>query len=241
MNSGNTPVKKEGRWGGLRQNNSDLKEEGFILLTSDKGDVFKATSTDNDAIGTRLNYLIENTTNSAPRRGDLVSFTRCKQSKKIKDIRVIKKSAASVVKGHLEKVDIMKKTAVLVPQGNTSDGDTFDVSLDQVVSCSVKLVKEKESVEGIIWNGKVVGVCRASDLYLDTKLERKKERPKLNLTVKRDRGGKIVAQSSLAKGPDGGNGFRDGWTKRVSSYNGKAAALNVNAKAFIMGDVPCQG
>ena len=46
-------------------------------------------------------------------------------------------------------------------------------------------------------------VCRVTDLYLDSKVGTgKKERPRLNLTVKKElqgMGGKIVAQSGLAK------------------------------------------
>ena len=40
----------------------------------------------------------------------------------------------------------------------------------------------------------------------------------LNLTVKKDRGGTIMAQSMMAKGPDGTIGFKPGWTTRVSRY-----------------------
>ena len=57
------------------------------------------------------------------------------------------------------------------------------------------------------------------DLYLESKVDRSnKLRPKLNLTVKKDRGGKIMAQSMMAKGPDGTPGFASGWTTRVSKY-----------------------
>ena len=46
-------------------------------------------------------------------------------------------------------------------------------------------------------------VCRNSDLYLESKLGSGfKERPKLNLTVKKELkglGGKIIAQSGMAK------------------------------------------
>jgi hypothetical protein len=48
-----------------------------------------------------------------------------------------------------------------------------------------------------------------------------KERPKLNLTVKKELqglGGKIIAQSGMAKGPDGTSGFAQGWTSRQSPY-----------------------
>ena len=48
-----------------------------------------------------------------------------------------------------------------------------------------------------------------------------KERPKLNITVKKelkDLGGKIIAQSNQAKGPDGTNGFLSGWTQRKNLF-----------------------
>lgn len=66
-------------------------------------------------------------------------------------------------------------------------------------------------------------VCRTVDLYLDSTIGSglKKERPKLNLTVKKELkglGGKIIAQSGMAKGPDGTDGFQIGWTTRVSQF-----------------------
>eukprot|EP00586_Coscinodiscus_wailesii_P004868 CAMPEP_0172483654 /NCGR_PEP_ID=MMETSP1066-20121228/10705_1 /TAXON_ID=671091 /ORGANISM="Coscinodiscus wailesii, Strain CCMP2513" /LENGTH=1257 /DNA_ID=CAMNT_0013247641 /DNA_START=395 /DNA_END=4168 /DNA_ORIENTATION=- len=183
--------------------------------------------------------------NSAPCRGDLVSFTRSQNSKHIKDVKVIKKQSASVVKGTIQRLNVRANTAVFVPQGNTVDGDVFEIDdlQDSVVGCAVNSLKEGEDVEALPWDGKVYGVCRTSDLQMDTKVERKKERPRLNLKVRNDlkgMGGKIVAQSGLAKGPDNTNGFRSGWTKRVSKYtanndNSASPALNANAKSFVMG------
>merc|ERR1711862_1048891 len=93
----------------------------------------------------------------------------------------------------------------------------------EVISCDVSVLKEKDSVEGILHDGSIYGICRIVDLYLETKLDSKhgaarKERPRLNLTVKKDRGGKIMAQSMMAKGPDGSNGFAPGWTSRISMF-----------------------
>lgn len=72
-------------------------------------------------------------------------------------------------------------------------------------------------------------MCRTKDIYLASSFGSKsgevksssglKERPKLNLTVKKElqgMGGKIMAQSRMAKGPDGTVGFAPGWTKRTS-------------------------
>jgi hypothetical protein len=66
-------------------------------------------------------------------------------------------------------------------------------------------------------------VCRFDDLYLATSVggSGPKERRKLNLTVKRELqglGGKIIAQSGMAKGPDGTSGFVPGWTSRQSPF-----------------------
>ena len=67
-------------------------------------------------------------------------------------------------------------------------------------------------------------VCRTKDLYLTSKVSGigAGQRPKLNLTVKKELkdglGGQIMAQSGMAKGPDGTCGFVDGWTKRKSPY-----------------------
>jgi hypothetical protein len=92
-----------------------------------------------------------------------------------------------------------------------------------VVSCDDNVLKDKETVEGVLFEGKIYGVCRTCDLYLTSKLgTSRKERPKLNLTVKKDRGGKILAQSMMAKGPDGTNGFKAGWTMRTSQYASEA-------------------
>mmetsp|Transcript_16330 Transcript_16330/g.30917 ORF Transcript_16330/g.30917 Transcript_16330/m.30917 type:complete len:215 (+) Transcript_16330:107-751(+) len=73
---------------------------------------------------------------------------------------------------------------------------------------------------------KIVGICRTADLYLKSAIFGSggtlRERPKLNLTVKKELqnlGGKIIAQSCMAKGPDGSMGFHSGWTSRVSKFN----------------------
>jgi hypothetical protein len=58
-----------------------------------------------------------------------------------------------------------------------------------------------------------------------------KERPKLNLTVKKElqgMGGQIMAQSRMAKGPDGTNGFDYGWTTRMSKHVEKDLLVDLN-------------
>lgn len=70
----------------------------------------------------------------------------------------------------------------------------------------------------------VVPVCRTKDIHLSSSFGSSgglRERPKLNLTVKKElkeMGGQIMAQSRMAKGPDGTTGFDFGWTTRVSVY-----------------------
>lgn len=164
-------------------------------------------------------------TSTAPRRGDLVSFMKGKGSGgAVKDIRVEKRSSAEKRRGHLENILIESGTAEFVVEGEgKNECITFD--LNEIVSCEVKQLKQNTAVEGILYEGSIYGVCRVTDLYLETKVGGgKKERPRLNLTVKKElryMGGKIVAQSGLAKGPDGTIGFKSGWTNRVSRFADK--------------------
>jgi len=153
-----------------------------------------------------------------PHRGDLVSFTKGKNAV-AKDVRIIKKADATIVKGRLHKVNREKGTALFEVEG----GVDFPLDLTEVVSCDVKLLQDGTTVEGIQHEGSIYGVCRVTDLYLVTKIygAGRKERTSLNLTVKKELqglGGKIVAQSGLAKGPDGTIGFVKGWTNRQSHF-----------------------
>lgn len=117
---------------------------------------------------------------------------------------------------------------------NDGGGETkkYRIQLSEVVSCNPSLLKEDDQVDGILHEGKVYGVCRTKDLYLGSSFGRNagggsagggtpKERPRLNLTVKKElqgMGGKIMAQTGMAKGPDGTNGFAPGWTARLSPH-----------------------
>jgi len=179
----------------------------------------------------------------APRRGDLVSFVKASSSSSsdIKELRVVTKGVAQLVRGTLEAIDLKMGTAVFIRDGVTvasggtgtangngsggggsSGGERFPIALTEVVSCNVKVLKHQEAVEVVMHQGKVYGVCRTTDLYLKSKVCGSKERTRLNLTVKRDLTGKIMAQSGMAKGPPYGNesdnGFETGWTKRISPY-----------------------
>ena len=162
----------------------------------------------------------------------------------MRDIRITRRAAATLIRGHLEEINLEHCAEEGIGTFGSAkfvaanDGSAvFDVSMAEVVSCEPSTIKEKETVEGILYDGNIFGIARTVDLYLDTKLGvGHKERPKLNLTVKKDRGGRIMAQSAMAKGPDGTNGFVPGWTTRVSKFvniGETAMELSVEAEPFV--------
>lgn len=164
--------------------------------------------------------------NSAqPRRGDLVSFFKAKSGKSgVRDVRIVTRGAATLIRGRLEDIELTNVVSGGSPGrakfiSEENGGQMYDVDLRDVIGCDLNVLKEKEAVEGLLHDGGLYGICRTVDLYLESKVDRSnKLRPKLNLTVKKDRGGKIMAQSMMAKGPDGTPGFASGWTTRVSKY-----------------------
>ncbi|KAG7366768.1 cold-shock DNA-binding domain protein [Nitzschia inconspicua] len=172
--------------------------------------------------GAGANHSIDGSTQ--PKRGDLVSFIKGRKCNMVRDIRIECRHKATLQRGRLEDIKRIdtedsknKGTAKFIAA--TEQEEVYNIDLAEVISCDAKVLKEKESVEGILHDGKIFGVCRTCDLYLTSKLGMNhKERPRLNLTVKKDRGGKIIAQSMMAKGPDGTNGFKTGWTTRKSQY-----------------------
>jgi hypothetical protein len=161
-----------------------------------------------------------------PRRGDLVVFSQ--SSKGVgKGVRVIQKNAAQRIRGNLTQINLIDGTAVFIEE-NLSDKNgnlkEFLFPLSEIVSCQPNMLKDLERVEGILYESNIYGVCRTSDLYLSTVTlsSDKAQRPRLNLTVKKEMensGGKIVAQSNMAKGPDSTTrGFANGWTSRKSMF-----------------------
>ena len=171
-----------------------------------------------------------------PRRGDLVSFVKIKNttiSKStnqtdvvVRELRLMTKGAASLIRGKLEWLsgnDGGNKAVDRMARFVCDDDPqaTYDVRPSEIISCDPSLLKDQECVEGILYEGRLYGIARLTDLYLESKYSgaNNKERPKLNLTVKKDLGGKIVAQSMMAKGPDGTNGFALGWTQRMSRFS----------------------
>jgi len=161
---------------------------------------------------------IRSTNDGAPKRGDLICFSKGKGNK-AKDVRILKRNAAQTVKGTISTVNKGEGIAKF----RSVDDKIFSINLSDVISCNVEMLKINERVEGILHEGKMVGICRTSDLYLDSSIGiGLKQRPKLNLTVKNELkglGGKIIAQSGMAKGPDGTVGFMNGWTTRMSKFD----------------------
>jgi len=165
---------------------------------------------------------IDGSTN--PKRGDMVSFVKARKGSGVRDVRIVTRNAAHFVQGRLESITPAANsanrncgTAKFIAASEKEE--VYDVDLSEVVSCDITALKEKQQVEAILHEGKLYGICRTADLYLESKLgTKKKERPKLNLTVKKNRGGTIMAQSMMAKGPGGTNGFVDGWTTRKSQF-----------------------
>lgn len=152
---------------------------------------------------------------SHPRRGDLVSFVPSKNGKGLRDVRVLVSGQATLMRGRLQDLNFAAGTADFYAANE--DEDKYPVELAQIVGCKLSVLKEDEAVEGILHEGKLYGLCRTTDLYLESKLgTSRKERPKLNLAVKKARAGHNIP--SQAKGPDGTNGFVPGWTTRVSQY-----------------------
>ena len=92
-------------------------------------------------------------------------------------------------------------------------------------------------------------VCRTKDIYLASSFGGSsgglKERPRLNLTVKKELGGQVMAQSKMAKGPDNTNGFVEGWTKRVSHHvveeEEESKSLNITAMEFVPTEILTSG
>jgi cold shock CspA family protein len=162
-----------------------------------------------------------------PKRGDLVIFGKTKGAKLVKDIRIEKLEAATTIKGTLVDINLDDNMATFV---SSDDGVNYSISLSEVVSCEKSLLKENQEVDGVLHDGKIFGgeyqrvallfpmslltivcrqVCRNKDIFLSSSLSKMsigsngpKQRPKLNLTVKKELqglGGQIMAQSKMAK------------------------------------------
>jgi hypothetical protein len=259
--SQNSIASQNSRWDKSREKDvtaEPLTEQGCILLVSDPIGMFKpalpeGARDENGSSGIseeksdpellHLRYkngalavhgsgsTSINDEKSYPKRGDIVSFVKAKSGKGVRDIRVVSRAAANLLRGRLEDIKVEEDpNAETGKSGSakfiaaTNVEEIYDVSLSEVVSCDASLLKEKETVEAIVHESALYGICRTVDLYLESKLGAShRERPKLNLVVKKDRGGTIIAQSMISKGPDGTDGFASGWTARVSQFSNQAA------------------
>jgi len=172
-----------------------------------------------------------------PKRGEFVSFHYIKGGK-VKDVKLLKNypkglksSSAKKLIGTLTNIDKDHKMATFQTQADDSNtvGSSYTISTNEILGCDLSSLKSTTQVEAMYYQNNVYGVCRLSDLYLASSSSKtssittpnSKARPRLNLTVRKELGGKVVAQSSMAKGPShgGGNyGFLKGWTNRCSRF-----------------------
>ena len=93
----------------------------------------------------------------APRRGDLVTFSKPKGVKLVKDIRIEKSNAATCVDGVLDDICTASDTAVFSVLSKHKTETRYDIRLTDVVSCDKRLLKEKEQVNGILHEGQIFG------------------------------------------------------------------------------------
>ena len=156
---------------------------------------------------------------SRPHRGDLVAFMRSSKGG-ASEVKLLKRSAATLMRGMLTDINVEAQTAMFIVDPSEKTKFSQEIDFNRVVGCKPQVLREGEPVEGIFHENKIFGIARTKDLYAtgSTASFGKKERPRLNLTVRKEMGGKIIAQSGMAKGPNGTNGFPSGWTSRVSWY-----------------------
>jgi len=84
----------------------------------------------------------------AGKRGDLVAFTREKNGK-LKNIRVLKESAAHLVSGVIHR----KATSEVIAVFN----DNINLVLREILGCSLDSLKDNDLVEGILFEGNIYG------------------------------------------------------------------------------------
>ncbi len=122
------------------------KEEGSILLLSDPATVFE------NARVSYVNNATRSNPDKEPKRGDLVCFVKGKDEK-ARDIRILKRNAATTIKGKVNNIDITEGTGTF----NADDGSTITISLSEVISCAVEVLKNDDKVEGIVHEDKIFG------------------------------------------------------------------------------------
>jgi len=207
--------KAAGKWNTPENHHSNTvnMSDGYILLLQCK---------DQDIKQQHVVYHNEHHKNHEyhPKRGEFISFYYNKDTVKVKDIKLVKdKDPVLKVLGTLSSVSKESATFVLNDKHDKLSAG-YDISTNEVLGCDVASLTSKTQVEAIYYQDNVYGICRTSDLYLtSSKITPSKRRPRLNLTVRKELGGKVVAQSSMAKGPLSGTiGFVKGWTMRESRF-----------------------
>lgn len=100
----------------------------------------------------------------APRRGDLVTFGKTRGvSGVVKDLRIIQKAAATMIRGRVEEINIELHQAVFAissaddEEKAYSESKRIAFSTREVVSCSPNALRANELVEGILHEGLVYG------------------------------------------------------------------------------------
>jgi len=206
-------LKAAGKWDTpeIHHSNSSNMSDGYILLLQCK---------DQDIKQQHVVYHNEHHRNHEyhPKRGEFVSFHYNKDTGKVRDIKLVKdKDPVIKLIGTLSAIGKESATFALNDKHDKLS-PRYDISTDEILGCDVAALTSKTQVEAIYYQDQVYGICRTADLYLTTsKITPSKQRPRLNLTVRKELGGKVVAQSCMAKGPLGGTiGFVKGWTMRES-------------------------
>lgn len=170
-------------------------------------------------------------------------------------------SAVTKLIGTLTSIDKERQTAIFQLDNNhhknnndssklsSPSSSSYTISTEEILGCNMSSLTSTTQVEAMCYQNNIYGICRLSDLYLALSKNKSKtstispnfkgqqqQRPRLNLTVRKELGGKVIAQSSMAKGPstdsggDGGNhGFVTGWTKRCSRFEVVNEKINDNA------------
>eukprot|EP00588_Corethron_pennatum_P015092 CAMPEP_0194267282 /NCGR_PEP_ID=MMETSP0169-20130528/1850_1 /TAXON_ID=218684 /ORGANISM="Corethron pennatum, Strain L29A3" /LENGTH=1197 /DNA_ID=CAMNT_0039008101 /DNA_START=304 /DNA_END=3897 /DNA_ORIENTATION=- len=211
---------KQGKQGDdIMEESADLTPSGVIGKGDDESKT-EENSQKSSSLPRIINFKATPTSTDSkepPKRGDLVAFSV--KSGCARDITVLKRRAAIILQGQLDSINLESMTAMFVASDKIRS-----FMLSEVVSCDASLLKKNEPVECILHDDQVYGVCRTSDLYLQTKASTG-QRPRLNLSVKQhlkdSMGGTIMAQSCMAKGPERDSyGFMVGWTKRPSPFFG---------------------
>ena len=131
---------------------NNKKEEGSILLLSDPSNLFSAS---------RISYANSSTKSNPdkdPKRGDLICFSKGKGDR-ARDIRILKRNAAATVKGKISDLDILAGNANFISE----DGQVMSMSLSEVISCDIEVLKNDDGLEGILHDSEIVG----SEYFID--------------------------------------------------------------------------